>query len=205
MQTLKQTIAVFTSTALLGSQLHAVQIKVNLNGGANSNTIRHSLTLDKVNNRGRTSIVSSSNNVPIVNIAKPNTNRVSHNKFIDYNVNKEGLILNNSGKKSQTKLAGEIERNPNLGKDESAVLIINEVTSSNPTHLNGFTEVAGNKADVIVANPNGIKVNGGGFINTARATLVTGKVEQEGKYISQKKEGALKFKMVDFSLRVKLL
>lgn len=47
--------------------------------------------------------------------------------------------------------------------------------------MNGFLEVAGHKADVIIANPNGITVNGGGFINTARAILTTGKPEYDNK------------------------
>ncbi|WP_328516310.1 filamentous hemagglutinin N-terminal domain-containing protein, partial [Ralstonia pseudosolanacearum] len=37
-----------------------------------------------------------------------------------------------------------------------------------------YLEVAGPRAEVVIANPNGILVNGGGFINTSRATLTTG-------------------------------
>ena len=62
-----------------------------------------------------------------------------------------------------------------------AKIIVNQVTSGNPTTMNGFLEVAGHKADVIIANPNGITVNGGGFINTARAILTTGKPEYDNK------------------------
>lgn len=56
----------------------------------------------------------------------------------------------------------------------SARIIVNQVTSTNPTTLAGYLEVAGPRAEVVVANPNGILVNGGGFINTSRATLTTG-------------------------------
>ncbi len=55
-----------------------------------------------------------------------------------------------------------------------AKAILNEVTGTNRSLLRGYGEVAGHKADVIVANPNGITVNGGGFINTPRAILTTG-------------------------------
>ena len=58
-----------------------------------------------------------------------------------------------------------------------AKIILNQVTSGHPTTMNGFLEVAGTKADVVIANPNGITVNGGGFINTGRAILTTGKPE----------------------------
>jgi len=40
--------------------------------------------------------------------------------------------------------------------------------------LRGYMEVAGNAADLIIANPNGIRVSGAGFINTPHATLTTG-------------------------------
>lgn len=40
-------------------------------------------------------------------------------------------------------------------------------------------EVVGNKASVVIANPNGIMVNGGGFINTANALLTTGRPEYD--------------------------
>lgn len=51
---------------------------------------------------------------------------------------------------------------------------MSEVTGTSKTYLQGYTEVAGQAADVIIANPNGISVNGGGFINTPNATLTTG-------------------------------
>ena len=52
------------------------------------------------------------NNVPVVNIVTPNNKGLSHNKFNKYNVNKEGLILNNSNKKEvNTQLSGYIYGN----------------------------------------------------------------------------------------------
>ncbi|MGY2202886.1 filamentous hemagglutinin N-terminal domain-containing protein, partial [Pseudomonas gingeri] len=44
-----------------------------------------------------------------------------------------------------------------------------------PSQLRGYTEVAGQSAHVIVANPYGISCSGCGFINTPQATLTTGK------------------------------
>jgi filamentous hemagglutinin family protein len=54
-------------------------------------------------------------------------------------------------------------------------VILNEVSSINPTSLNGYTEIAGQKADMVIANPNGISINGAGFINTSSITLTTGR------------------------------
>lgn len=75
---------------------------------------------------------------------------------------------------SQTQLAGWVQGNANMAKG-AAKVIVNEVTSARPTAMNGFLEVGGNRASVVIANPNGITVNGGGFINTSRAVLTTGK------------------------------
>ncbi|WP_051488686.1 two-partner secretion domain-containing protein [Aliarcobacter lanthieri] len=125
--------------------------------------------------QNQATIEKARNNVPIVNIVAPNQSGLSHNKFNDYNVNKEGLILNNSNKREvNTQLSGYIYGNENLKNSNTAKTILNEVTSKNQTHLKGFTEVAGDRANVVVANPNGIYINGAGFINTQKATITTG-------------------------------
>ncbi|MCP1616175.1 filamentous hemagglutinin [Pseudomonas sp. SLBN-26] len=123
---------------------------------------------------GNTSLGAAANGVPVVNIATPNGNGLSHNKFSDYNVGEQGLILNNATNKLQsTQLGGYILGNPNLN-GRAAGVILNEVTGTNPSQLKGYTEVAGQGAHVIVANPHGITCDGCGFINTPRATLSTG-------------------------------
>ncbi|WP_246883072.1 hemagglutinin repeat-containing protein [Pseudomonas sp. Tri1] len=122
-----------------------------------------------------TGLDRAGNGVPIVNIAKPNGNGLSHNQFKDYNVGSNGVILNNATNPAQsTQLGGIILGNPNL-KGTAARVILNEVNGGNPSQLRGYTEVAGQSAHVIVANPYGITCNGCGFINTPKATLTTGK------------------------------
>ncbi len=56
----------------------------------------------------------------------------------------------------------------------SARVILNEVNSSKPSQLRGYVEVAGPRAQVVVANPAGIHCEGCGFINANRTTLTTG-------------------------------
>lgn len=125
------------------------------------------------------SVTTAPNGVPLVNIKAPSASGLSHNQYKDFNVNSQGAILNNSSKAVSTQLGGIVGANPNLG-GKAAKTILNEVTGANRSHIQGYIEVAGQKADVILANPNGITVNGGGFINTNRAMVTTGKPNVDG-------------------------
>ncbi len=115
------------------------------------------------------------NGVPVVNINAPNKNGVSHNHFKEYNVGKEGILLNNSSKEfNKTQIGGIIQGNSNLNGREANV-ILTEVTGVNRSRIEGYTEIVGKSAEYILANPNGIYLNGAGFINTPRVILTTGK------------------------------
>ena len=120
------------------------------------------------------------NGITLVNVAGPSASGVSRNDYTNFNVPQNGVILNNSYQMSNTKLGGYVPGNANMMRG-SANVIVNEVISHNPTDMKGFIEVAGRKASVVVANPNGITVDGGGFINTDRAVLTTGKTEYDSK------------------------
>jgi filamentous hemagglutinin family protein len=125
---------------------------------------------------GKTNTYIAPNGVPVVNIETANAAGISHNQFTTYNVDANGLVLNNTPFSKtavgQSQLAGGIVGNTNL--KDPAKIILNEVVSTNRSTLAGYTEVYGSRADVIVVNPNGLTCTGCGFINTDRVTLTTG-------------------------------
>ena len=91
-----------------------------------------------------------------VNIA-PAVGGVSHNTYSSFNVERPGADLVNSG--------------------VNARVIVNEVTSTSISRIEGPIEVLGPRANVVIANPNGITVNGGAFVNVGSAALATARVE----------------------------
>lgn len=118
-------------------------------------------------------VLQTANGVPQVNIQTPSAAGVSRNIYGQFDVQGNGVILNNSRSSAQTQQGGWVQGNPWLATG-SARVILNEVISPNPSYLNGYVEVAGQRAEVVIANPSGISVSGGGFINTSKATLTTG-------------------------------
>ncbi|SAL41121.1 filamentous hemagglutinin outer membrane protein [Caballeronia sordidicola] len=119
-------------------------------------------------------VINTQNGLPQVNINRPSGAGVSMNTYGQFDVQKNGAILNNSPTIVQTQQAGMINGNPNFGPGQSARVIVNQVNSNAASQINGRVEVAGQRAEVVIANGSGISVNGGGFINTSRAILTTG-------------------------------
>ena len=162
----------------------------------------------KAEARHQPQVEETANGISLVNITAPSSGGVSRNEYETFNVPDKGAILNNSYTLSKTELAGYVPGNNNMA-ERPAKIIVNEVTGTGFTSMDGFLEVAGNRADVVIANPNGITVNGGGFINTGRAILTTGKpiyddrdnlqnlavtgglVDIEGKGLNGKEAGSL--------------
>ena len=160
------------------------QLFVNLPDGITAGHPAFSAGITAAN--GNTQVVIKPGNVPVVNIATPNSAGISHNTYKEFNVGAPGAVLNNSIKSGKSQLGVDIINatgNPKLN-GRPAELIINEVIGGNRSELKGKLEVFGNKANVMIANPNGITCDGCGFINTPGVTLTTGKPQFD-------KQGAL--------------
>ena len=120
------------------------------------------ITTDKSAPKNQQAVILKTNTgAPLVNIQTPNARGLSHNRYTQFDVDNKGAVLNN-----------DRNNNPFLVKG-GAQLILNEVRGA-ASKLNGIVTVGGQKADVIIANPNGITVNGGGFKNVGRGILTTG-------------------------------
>ncbi|MDB5817809.1 MAG: hypothetical protein JWQ11_1449, partial [Rhizobacter sp.] len=121
----------------------------------------------------RPTVLPGANGVPVVNIVTPSAAGVSRNRFTQFDVNAAGAVLNNSRSDVQTTIGGFVTGNPWLAKG-TAKVILGEVESVNPSLLRGAVEVAGSRAEVVIANPAGISVDGASFINASHVTLTTG-------------------------------
>ncbi|KQU90986.1 hypothetical protein ASC78_18520 [Variovorax sp. Root318D1] len=124
----------------------------------------------------RPTILVAPNGVGVVNITTPSAAGVSRNQYIQFDVNGRGVIVNNSRTNVQSGIGGWINGNPYLATGPARV-ILNEVSSSNPSYINGPVEIAGQRAEFILANPSGIALNGGTFINSSGVTLTTGTLQ----------------------------
>lgn len=81
---------------------------------------------------------------------------VSTNTYREFNVPRAGVDLDNSVARART--------------------ILNQVTGTHPSLLEGQLSVLGPRANVVIANPNGISVNGMVVRNMGNLALTTGQV-----------------------------
>lgn len=141
---------------------------------ANANSIDY---IQKADYEQNITIDKTQNNIPLININNSNADGISRNDFLKYNVGSDNLIINNSKENIETNLGGMIYGNQNMrgSNGREADIILNEVVGNNITKLEGYTEIAGKKAELIIANPNGIYIKGAGFINTSKLNLINGK------------------------------
>ncbi|WP_089188246.1 filamentous hemagglutinin N-terminal domain-containing protein [Campylobacter sputorum] len=123
-------------------------------------------------------ILKTPNSAIQIDITKPTSKGVSINEYSKFNTSKDGTILNNSRINTNTKIGGLITANPRLS-ESSAKLIVNKVNSNEKSSLTGNIEIAGEGADLIIANPSGINIDGTHFINSKSTTLTTGNIEYE--------------------------
>ena len=111
-----------------------------------------------------------------IDIAAPNAAGVSLNQYSRFDVDAAGAVLNNAVDGARSDLLGDIAGNAAL-HGRAARLIVNQVLGNEPSTLRGMLEVAGARADVVVANPHGIECDGCGFIGSSRAVLLAGEAQ----------------------------
>ncbi|MCZ7854113.1 filamentous hemagglutinin N-terminal domain-containing protein [Agrobacterium salinitolerans] len=116
------------------------------------------------NTRTSADVVTGATTVHIADPVGSPGSTISHNTYTEFSVSPLGVNLDNSTVHART--------------------ILNEVTSSRISNLNGPLRVVGDPAHVIIANPNGISVNGASFHNTGGVVLSTGKASIVSRQIT---------------------
>ncbi|PZX25381.1 filamentous hemagglutinin family protein [Cupriavidus phytorum] len=102
-----------------------------------------------------TTATTGANGRITVGIANP-IGGVSSNTYREFNVPRAGVDLDNNAARART--------------------ILNQVTSTNPSLLEGPLSVRGARANVVISNPNGVSVNGLVVQNVGNLALTTGQV-----------------------------
>ncbi|WP_236566466.1 YopT-type cysteine protease domain-containing protein, partial [Pasteurella multocida] len=134
------------------------------------------IKLDASNLAGndKTKIYQAENKVLVIDIAKPNGKGISDNRFEKFNI-PNSAVFNNNGTEAQARstLIGYIPQNQNLRGGKEADVILNQVTGPQESKIVGALEVLGKKADIVIANQNGITLNGVRTINSDRFVATT--------------------------------
>ena len=131
--------------------------------------------------RNHAGVRQAGNATPVIDITTPNKNGISTEDFNQFSVSRNGVIFNNDFLPSRTQLAGIVKHNPNMSWGDYARLIISQVVGADPSNLNGPIEIAGPRADLVIANPNGISVNGARAYNVSRLSLAAGNMQNGAK------------------------
>ena len=117
----------------------------------------HASTLAQVKPNGSTATsVAAVNGGRQIITPAPSQNDVSYNAFNRFDVNAAGATFANQDVRART--------------------IVAEVFSPLPSRIEGPVSVDGPRANLILANQNGIRVNGASFVNFGSLALSTGAV-----------------------------
>ncbi len=123
-------------------------------------------------------VLGEQQGVATLDIVAPDGAGTSHNQFNDYNVGPLGVVLNNALQPGQAALGPMLDANRHF-QGQAASTIVLEVSGLSPSNIHGPQEIFGQRADYLLANPNGISLNGASFINANRASFLVGIPELE--------------------------
>ncbi|HDR1377561.1 TPA: filamentous hemagglutinin N-terminal domain-containing protein, partial [Pasteurella multocida] len=150
------------------------------------------IKLDASNLAGndKTKIYQAENKVLVIDIAKPNGKGISDNRFEKFNI-PNSAVFNNNGTEAQARstLIGYIPHNQNLSRGKEANVILNQVTGPQESKIVGALEVLGKKADIVIANQNGITLNGVRTINSDRFVATTSELIDPNQMILKVTKG----------------
>ncbi|MDY1018454.1 hemagglutinin repeat-containing protein [Pseudomonas coleopterorum] len=133
-------------------------------------------------------VMNNPGRAPVIDIVAPNAAGLSHNRYEQYNVGVPGVVLNNSLQAGQAHVGGEfrdVQANAQF-RGQAASTILNEVIGRRRSDINGEQVIFGQAADYVLANPNGISLNGA-RVNLGvdrQATFLVGRPQVENGRIA---------------------
>ncbi|WP_208937347.1 YopT-type cysteine protease domain-containing protein [[Haemophilus] ducreyi] len=159
-------------SVVLLSLMPAMQVLADPSNNAivdNSHGVKQTAVDERVPDSGKEKVV-------VINIAKPDEQGISDNRFSKFNIPNSAVFNNSIEQQGHSELVGFLSKNPNFDNNKPAKTIFNQVTGNDSSTIQGGLEVFGQKADLFIINPNGVTLNGVKTINTDRFVASTSEV-----------------------------
>lgn len=159
---------------------------------SNDATATKSLNAENIKVDGTSTSVKYVGGVPVIDIANPNAAGVSDNRFSKFSTS-TGAVFNNlkNGSVAVDSFVLQQKLAANSQLQNAAKVILAQVTGNDKSVIKGTLEILGQKADLIVINPNGIDLNGVHLVNQGAFTASTAEIASNNHLVQTINKGEI--------------